>query len=191
MTVFLCTMGLIDLALLFLLARQWPRLTLTGRVAMGGLVFAALPLIYGFAVILNGLQSMKSVTFCGSCHVMQPYVLSLDAGDEESLPAIHYQNNWVPRENACYDCHSEYGMFGDLKAKLNGLKHVYVNYVPGPPSEIKLYLPYRNDDCLHCHGPSKRFREWEDHMDNEQEIKSGETSCLDCHDLGHVLDPGG
>ena len=187
MTGFLLIMGLIDLGLLWLLARQWSHLTVTGRVALGGVVFAGLPLTYGFAVVLHGLNSMKSVDFCGSCHVMEPYVASLKVDDQESIPAVHYQNNWVPQENACFDCHSEYGMFGDIKAKLNGLKHVYVNYITGPPEKVELYKPYRSQDCLHCHAPGKRYRENEDHVDNAEDIETGETTCQDCHDVGHIL----
>ena len=187
MDTFLFIMGLIDLGLLILLAKQWPVMTVTGRVALGGLTFAVFPLAWGFAVILHGLNSMKSVEFCNSCHVMEAYVASMKVDDPESIPAVHYLNNWVPQEQACYDCHSEYSMFGDIKAKFNGLKHVYVNFIGGPPSEIKLYQPYRNKDCLRCHGPAKRFLESEDHVDDMEDIQSGELSCLDCHDVGHVL----
>ena len=190
MTGLLFAMGLMDLGLLLLLLKQWGNLSLVGRVALGGVVFALMPLVYGFGVVTHGLNSMKSVQFCGSCHVMDPYVLSLESDDKESLPALHYQNNWVPQKNACYDCHSEYSMFGDVKAKLSGLKHVYVNYVSGPPEEIVLYQTYRNNDCLFCHGSAKNYLIDEDHIDNQEEIKTGETSCLDCHDVGHILDGG-
>jgi len=178
------------LGLLFSTAKHWGHMAIVGRVAMGLLIFAILPVSWSFAVVIHGLNSMKTVVFCNSCHVMEPYVASLKVDNPESIPAIHFQNNWVPQKKACYDCHSEYGMFGDIKAKLNGLKHVYVNFISGPPDEIKLYKPYQNQDCLHCHGPAKRFQENEDHADNKQEIESGETSCLDCHDVGHVLAKG-
>ncbi|MDJ0840091.1 MAG: NapC/NirT family cytochrome c [Acidobacteriota bacterium] len=187
MSVFLFVLGLIDLGLIFFLMKQWRHMSVVGRVAIGSLVFAPMPLVYGLGVTLHSLNAMKSVEFCGSCHVMDAYIDSLHVEDAESIPAIHYQNNWVPQENACYDCHSEYSMFGDIKAKLNGLKHVYVNYVTGPPEEIELYQAYRNEDCLHCHGPAKNYQSGEDHVDNAEEIKTGETSCLDCHDVGHVL----
>lgn len=188
MTGFLFAMGLIDLALLLFLARQWGNLNKVGRTALGGVAFAALPTVVALAVVMHGLNDMKSVTFCGSCHAMETYVASLHVDDEESIPAIHYQNNWVPQDTGCYDCHSEYGMFGDIKAKINGLKHVYVNYVTGPPETIELYQPYQNRDCLHCHEPSKRFQENEDHVDNMEDMRTMETTCQDCHDVGHVLD---
>jgi nitrate/TMAO reductase-like tetraheme cytochrome c subunit len=190
MFAFLFVLGLICLGLIFSTARHWGQMTIVGRVAMGLLIFAILPVSWSFAVVINGLNSMKTVVFCNSCHVMEPYVASLNVDDPESIPAIHFQNNWVPQKKACYDCHSEYGMFGDVKAKLNGLKHVYVNFITGPPDKIKIYKPYQNNDCLHCHGPAKKFRENEDHADNMKDIESGETSCLDCHDVGHVLAKG-
>lgn len=190
MFLFLFVIGLITLGLLYSTTKHWGHMSIVSRVAMGLLIFAILPVSWSFAVVIHGLNSMKAVVFCNSCHVMEPYVASLQVDNPESIPAIHFQNNWVPQKKACYDCHSEYGMFGDIKAKLNGLKHVYVNFISGPPDKIKLYKPYQNRDCLHCHGPSKRFRENEDHADNKQEIESGETSCLDCHDVGHVLAKG-
>jgi nitrate/TMAO reductase-like tetraheme cytochrome c subunit len=190
MFLFLIIMGLITLALLLSLAHHWGPMPVVGRAAMGILVFAVLPVAWSGAVVINRLNSMKTVVFCNSCHVMEPYVASLKVDNPESIPAIHYQNNWVPQQQACYDCHSEYGMFGDVKAKLNGLKHVYVNFISGPPDDIKLYKPYQNSDCLHCHGTAKRFQENEDHVDNMEDINSGETSCLDCHDVGHVLAKG-
>ena len=190
MFVFLIAMGLITLALLFTLAKHWGHIPIVGRAAMGMLVFAILPVSWSYAVVMNRLNAMQTVEFCNSCHVMEPYVASLNVDDPESIPAIHYQNNWVPQKKACYDCHSEYGMFGDVKAKLNGLKHVYVNFITGPPEKIELYKPYHNRDCLHCHEPARRFQENEDHIDNLDDLHSGETSCLDCHDVGHVLAKG-
>ena len=190
MFLFLIVMGLITLGLILSLAKHWKPMPVVGRAAMGILVFAVLPVSWSFAVVVNRLNSMKTVVFCDSCHVMEPYVASLKVDDTDSIPAIHYQNNWVPQKHACYDCHSEYSMFGDVKAKFNGLKHVYVNFFTGPPEKLELYEPYRNSDCLRCHEPAKRWQENEDHIDNMDDIHSGETSCLECHDVGHILAKG-
>jgi len=188
MTTFLILVGFLQLALVAILARQWKLMNRIGRVSLAGVVFAFFPTVWGGAIMLHGMGQMKEVDFCGSCHIMEPYLASLESEDEYSIPAIHYQNNWVPKQTACYDCHSEYGMWGDVKAKINGLKHVWVNYTNPPEiSDISLYKPYKNRDCLHCHGPSKRFSESENHVDDLEDILSEELGCLECHDVGHVL----
>jgi len=60
---------------------------------------------------------------------------------------------------ACYICHANYAMFGGFRAKLNGLQHVYVQHFGTPHNPIRLYEPYNNRECLHCHlarDPSKK-----------------------------------
>jgi nitrate/TMAO reductase-like tetraheme cytochrome c subunit len=100
---------------------------------------------------------------------------------------MHYQNKWVPKDEACFTCHTQYAMFGDMKAKLNGFKHLLVNYVGTIPEEIELYAPYQNRECLHCHGDARSFEESELHVDFIDELRGGETSCLECHDLVHAV----
>ena len=185
MTTFLFLVGILQVTLVVLLSRQWRLLSRVGRVSFASVVFAIFPGLWGSAILIQGMNQMKEVDFCGSCHLMDPYLASLEVADEESIPAIHFQNNWVPQKTACYDCHSEYTMYGDVKAKLNGLKHVFVNYTNPPKGDIELYQPYQNRDCLHCHGPAKSFMET--HEDDLEDIHSGEFSCLECHDVGHVL----
>ena len=188
MTGFLLIMGIVDLFLLLWLGRHWKSLNKVGRVTMSGLVFLFWPVCWGGAMVLHGIGQMTEESFCQSCHVMEAYSASLRVDDMDSLPASHFQNNYVPQKTACYDCHTQYTMFGGVKAKISGLKHVWVNYVTGVPDEIKLYEPYSNRDCLRCHGTAKNFLESEDHVDDLEDIKSGELSCLDCHDTGHVME---
>jgi cytochrome c-type protein NapC len=119
------------------------------------------------------------------------YGASLQADQLDWLPASHYQNRRVPREAACYACHTDYTMFGDVSAKLRGARHVWVHYfgdVP-PPGEIELYVPYQNRECLHCHGGARAFEESILHADMLAELEGGEVSCLDCHgEVHHVGD---
>jgi nitrate/TMAO reductase-like tetraheme cytochrome c subunit len=178
-------LGVVNLGLLALLVHNWNKSSTLIRFALSGVVFLWFPLFWGLSVVSQGLNNMKTVDFCNSCHVMEAYTHSLNVDDEESLPAIHYQNNYVDRATACYDCHTEYTMFGDVKAKIGGLKHVWVNYFGTIPENIELYKPYQNRDCEHCHGTAKNYLET--HEDDLQDIKNGEYSCLDCHDVGHVL----
>lgn len=136
----------------------------------------------GFAL---HLEHAKSTEFCISCHVMEPYGTSLHFDDLEYLPASHFQNNLVPRETACYTCHTQYTMFGDLNAKLGGLKHVWVYYTGQTPEQIELYQAYHNRECLHCHGASRSFVEGDLHVDMLVEMRSNEVSCLECHEFVH------
>lgn len=133
------------------------------------------------------LEQAKSTEFCGSCHVMEAYVATLHA-DTEWLPAVHYQNGWIPREQACFVCHTSYTMFGDAEAKLKGLKHVLVNYLGPIPEQIELYEPYQNRECLSCHGGARRLLEDDMHAEVILAEDPEEVSCLECHDEIHPLD---
>ena len=112
---------------------------------------------------------------------------SLDAPALDALPANHYQNNLIPRERACFICHTEYTMYGNLKAKVQGLRHMYVHYVQGDPETLQLYGPYSNRECLQCHGTARKFLE-SMHGDLIEELRSDEVSCLGCHDVVHELE---
>src|SRR5215472_4132741 len=66
------------------------------------------------------MQRAESTQFCLSCHVMHDFGRSLDVDDPSYIPAKHFQNNLVPRDRACYTCHTDYTMFGPLHSKLRG-----------------------------------------------------------------------
>lgn len=153
-----------------------------------------LPVAVTWAGVSVHLEEAKSTEFCLSCHEMQPYGASLRADRADWLPASHYQNRRVSRDTACYDCHTDYTMFGDVSAKLRGAKHVWVHYfgdIP-PTGEIELYTPYQNRECLHCHGGARVFEESILHADILGELERGEVSCLDCHgEVHHVTELDG
>ena len=134
---------------------------------------------------VNHMHESKTTTFCMSCHVMEPYGQSLRIDDPARLPAAHFQNKRIPRDEACFTCHTHYTMFGDLAAKLNGLRHMWVYYSGSTPEKIELYRPFENRECLHCHANARSFEEEESHVDIRAELASNETSCLDCHDSVH------
>ncbi len=60
---------------------------------------------------------------------------------------------------ACYTCHTDYAMFGTVHAKLEGLHHVYVYWFGTPMKPIRLYQPYNNRECLHCHEGARSFED--------------------------------
>ena len=134
------------------------------------------------------LEASKSTEFCLSCHAMAPYGESLKLDDLAHVPAAHFQNSRVPRDHACYSCHTTYTLYGDAAAKWKGLRHLYVNYIGTIPEKIELYEPFKNRECLHCHGGARTFEENEFHIEYRRELATNETSCLECHDLAHEVE---
>lgn len=153
--------------------------------ALAFVALFVLPLVVTGMGFATHLEHAKSTEFCVSCHVMEPYGTSLHFADLDYLPANHFQNHLVPRDTACFTCHTQYTMFGDVHAKIGGLKHLWVYYTGQTPETIELYQPYHNRECLHCHGGSRSFVEGDFHSDMLDELRSNETSCLECHEFVH------
>lgn len=164
-----------------------------GRLLLfvGLFVLPALSLLGG---VDHSMHEATTTSFClGSCHEMEIYGTSLHVDDSEVIPAVHFQNHLVDAKHACFTCHTNYTMFGDLKAKVTGLRHVYVHYLGEIPDDIKLYHPFPNDNCLSCHRGARSFQESKHHNKSDkpmEAILSGEISCTSakCHDLIHVRD---
>jgi nitrate reductase cytochrome c-type subunit len=80
-------------------------------------------------------------------------------------------------------------MYGGFRAKLGGLKHVYVHYLGNPPAPeaIRLYEPFNNRECLHCHLGARSFEENAVHLSLMADITSNRLSCISsgCHDTVH------
>ena len=164
-------------------------------VARGGKVLAFLaffifPVFAGLLGLENHMERSKQTSFCLSCHVMRPYGQSLYVDDSSYLPAAHFQNGRIPRDQACYTCHTDYTIYGTFTSKLKGLHHLYAQYVTGPNQPIKLYHPYNNRECLHCHEGSRSFEQGALHTVDPQtmaDIKSNKLSCTSsgCHENIH------
>jgi nitrate/TMAO reductase-like tetraheme cytochrome c subunit len=158
-----------------------------GRLALL-LGIAFLPGVAVVAGATHAYQESSSTTFCLSCHEMEDYGRSLFIDDRTVVPAVHYQKRLVDRDHACFQCHTNYAMFGDIQAKFDGLKHVWVHYLGGPPETIELYEPFPNANCLHCHDDARAFIEAPAHAADLEAIHAGDKSCLECHARGHGLD---
>lgn len=163
--------------------------TTGGKLLVFGFLFV-LPLLTAISGGYHHLEHAKETTFCLSCHIMHPYGKSLLVDSDVSLPALHYQKRLVPRDQACYTCHTNYTMFGGVKSKMHGLRHVWIYYFGKPANPIHLYEPYNNRECLHCHDGARPFEENPVHSDPDlmAELKSNKTSCLTCHDTAHIKD---
>lgn len=171
------------------------RVTLTrsreGKI-LAFIALFALPIMAAWTGFSEQMDRAESTKFCLSCHVMDDFGRSLYIDDPSYIPAAHFQNNRIPRDRACYTCHTEYTMFGPVKAKIRGLRHLYVQYIKGPPQpeSIKLYEPFSNSECLHCHLGARRFEEGTAHNKTPNllsRIKSNQLSCTSsgCHEFIH------
>jgi len=176
-------------ALLFLLAIVlfWRMPDSPGR---HWLLLFGIVVLPGLALLLGADTAMEDAErpeFCGSCHVMGPFIADLKNPESTTLAAVHYQNRFI-LENQCYTCHTDYGFFGGFEGKLAGMRHLW-HYETGHYTlPIRIAAPYRFANCLRCHGESKRFRD--KHEDFQAQIDSGESSCLDCHGEPHPEDHG-
>lgn len=170
-----------------------PSITATrGGKILAFLMFFLLPLLCTAMGASRHLERSKQTAFCLSCHIMEPYGKSLFVDDPSYLAAAHFQNHRVPAEEACYTCHTNYAMFGGVRAKLHGLRHIYVQYLGTPPApeKIKLYEPFNNRECLHCHGGARSFEEGAVHNADPETlpaVKANKLSCLSsgCHEVVH------
>lgn len=151
--------------------------------------FCILPVLCASLAASEHVDRSKQTKFCLSCHIMESYGKSLYVDDSSYIAAAHFQNHRIPADEACYTCHTNYVFYGGLRAKLRGLRHIYVQYLGTPPSpeKIKLYSPYNNRECLHCHLGARSFESNEIHMAILGSLKSNETSCITsgCHDTVH------
>jgi nitrate/TMAO reductase-like tetraheme cytochrome c subunit len=172
-----------------LLALAWSRLSRAGLTpAIKELLIlplVVLPPAIVFFGYSHGIESSKSIASCGSCHVMKPYLADLQDPASDTLAAIHYKNRYIS-EHHCYTCHTDYGMFGTLQAKMAGLGHVTRNLTGAYTLPLKISHPYPNLRCLACHGSSQKFLKSEGHPKEDlPKLVSGENACLDCHGPAH------
>ncbi len=166
--------------------------TSQGGKILAFFVLFLLPLICLGMGTTYHIDRSKRTEFCLSCHEMESHGKSLLVDDPGHLPAAHFQNHRVPAEEACYTCHTNYAMFGGFRAKMHGLKHVYVHYLrtPSAPEAIRLYDPYNNRECLHCHLGARSFEEGAVHTadpDLLPAVKANKVSCVSsgCHEVVH------
>jgi cytochrome c-type protein NapC len=153
----------------------------------------AFPLLVSLTGNIASFEYTLSRPFCGSCHVMGPYLRDAEDPKSNSLAAMHSRNHKFG-ENSCYTCHADYQMFGAITTKQNGMKHLF-KYITeyagtGPDGEggptIHLYKPFKSGACMQCHSTTAKGYV-EKHADQLEQIRSGEFNCIDCHNDIHPL----
>jgi cytochrome c-type protein NapC len=165
-----------------------PSLTMTsGGKVLAFVALFFLPILCSAVGISAHMERSKQTEFCLSCHIMEPYGTSLHVDDKTYIPAAHFQNHRVPADEACYTCHTDYVLYGGIRAKLRGLHHVYAQYIGTPANPIRLYTPYNNRECLHCHLGARSFEESPTHSVMRDDLVANKMSCMTsgCHDVIH------
>jgi len=180
------------LILLWFLIRR-PPLVPTVKVMLL-LGFGVFPILAAFTGNVAGFQHSASRSFCGNCHVMEPWVADAEDPRSGSLAAVHARNHLFGYQN-CYSCHADYGMFGTLLTKMGGMRHVYEYYthynsytIQEAIEGIHIREPFSNDACLNCHSTHTPYWEGvEEHRSIADETRSGEASCTSsgCHGPAH------
>ena len=164
---------------LYNLIRNGGRMGGSASIALLVAGVVAVPMISVLLGTVLVFQRAERVDFCLSCHrTMQSYVVDLKNPHSTSLAALHYQNRYIPA-NQCYECHTSYGMFGTVEAKMSGLIDVYKYYTNTFHLPIHMRRPYPNTDCLKCHADSVKWAGF--HEEFKEALFTGETTCMQCH----------
>jgi len=154
-------------------------------LAVAGLALPAAA--YGLGVLMV-MEKSKDLHFCGSCHVMTPVVESLHATDGDSLAAIHYTRGLVPTAQACYTCHSGYGIWGTVGAKRAGVMHMVRAFTGWYVLPVHLNGTFDINSCLGCHAGAASFRAVTAHQDPDLQaaLLNRSMSCTGaCHPAAH------
>jgi len=176
--------GFLNLVLLVIVWRMLKRqgVTAISKALLFGSILV-LPVIVVILATVNGMQESMTVDACAHCHVMEAHAADLRDPKSDSLAAVHFKNRYI-QENHCYTCHSDYGMFGTMSAKLEGFGHVVHNTTGHYPKPLKIAHPYSNLRCLNCHAGSQKFLAKHE-PDELAKLAANKDSCLDCHGPAH------
>ena len=156
-----------------------------------GLLFigvVALPIFSISTGMLLALVRAERVEFCTSCHrTLQPYVDDMRNGQSEGMAAVHFRYQYIAN-NQCYECHTSYGLFGTLTAKISGVGQVMRYYTGTYETPLSMRKPYGNEDCLKCHAESLKWLAEEEHTADgmKESLFSDDDSCMGCHEAGHL-----
>ncbi len=151
---------------------------------------SGLLLLPGFGYVLGDLhllEESKRVEFCGSCHAtMSPLVDSLSM-ELDNLASFHYRRGAVPAANACYQCHSGYGIWGTVPAKVAGIRHMARTLTGTYEYPLRSHA-FDIRSCLDCHAEAEPFRRVYSHRSEsvQEALLSGKISCAGvCHPAAH------
>jgi len=164
-----------------------------GIARVPALVFARLVGLMALIVLPAGavflanyhvFEGVHEVRGCASCHVMLPMVNDMKDPESGTLAARHYKNRWIA-EDQCYHCHSDYGLGGNLEAKMTGFRHLARYTTRTYHEPIKARVRFDNQNCLNCHEGTPRFEAVQSHATAHVKLVANQMICLNCHGQSH------
>jgi nitrate/TMAO reductase-like tetraheme cytochrome c subunit len=182
---------MISLAVIVVALIRARRGRLTGPTGKA-LLLSGVVLLPSFSVgtgMLLVFERAERVEFCGSCHhAMGEFVAEMQNPDGSSLASVHFGNQYIP-SHQCYQCHTSYGLFGTMQAKIHGVGQVLRYYTGSFEPPATMWQPYPNADCLKCHARSRTWLAEPAHGDAEMRagLFADEVSCMECHEPGHEV----
>jgi hypothetical protein len=130
------------------------------------------------------IEGVHGVESCNRCHVMTPMVTDMRDAQSNTLAARHFKNGWIPKDQ-CYQCHSDYGLAGDMQAKMEGYRHLARYTTRTYQEPIKYRGVFHNDNCLKCHGGTPKFTAVQSHATVGGRLAESTLSCTNCHGAAH------
>lgn len=156
----------------FLIAEGFRRLFALGWRKLLMLFIAAV--ILTFVVMTSFLEATSQPGFCGSCHLMQPYIKAWKTSSHADVP--------------CMKCHAREGVTGYIETKFTALS-MLVNYATGLYKRSKPWAEIEDSACLQCHETRLLEGKIEtsmgvhfDHTPHLTEVRRGRRlRCTSCH----------
>jgi nitrate/TMAO reductase-like tetraheme cytochrome c subunit len=144
---------------------KFARMTVAGY-AVGMVLGIGLVMTYG------AIEASSTPTFCGSCHVMEPYYDSWKISSHSDI--------------ACVDCHIPPGMTAELRKKFEAMsmvaRYFTGTYGTNPWAEVA------DESCLECHdrrllAATEAFGDVRfNHQPHLSELRRGKRlQCTSCH----------
>ena len=146
--------------------------------------FVAVPAATVAVANYHTFEGVHHVEGCASCHVMRPMVTDLRDPNSDTLAARHFKNRWIP-EDQCYQCHSDYGLAGNMEAKMTGFRHLARYTTRTYHEPIAGRTAFNNENCLKCHQGMPRFEAVQSHHTVQDLLGTSAMSCLNCHGRAH------
>lgn len=151
------------------------------------LAFAGLAAVPAATVVVanyHTFEGVHEVQACVRCHVMRPMANDMRDPASDTLAARHYRNHWISQDQ-CYHCHSDYGLSGDMEAKMTGFRHLARYTTQTYHEPIAGRTPFNNQNCLKCHEATPKFAAIASHHTVKDLLGASKMSCLNCHGRAH------
>lgn len=138
------------------------------------LMLSVAAVILTFIALTAFFETTSQPGFCGSCHLMRPYIAAWKTSSHADVP--------------CMKCHAREGLTGYLETKFTALS-MLVNYATGLYKRSKPWAEIEDSACLQCHKTRLLEGRIEtkmgvhfDHTPHLTEVRRGRRlRCTSCH----------